>query len=72
MHHETETTGHALQASLKTMEGKYDDTAKFLTACLNDVKRKIVTITRADVDALDEQVQVKSMLTSSRRLSAIE
>jgi hypothetical protein len=36
------------QDHLGQLEGKYDDTANFLTACLHDVKRKIVTITRGD------------------------
>jgi hypothetical protein len=49
-----------LKASLRDMEGRYDDTAKFLTACLTDVKKKIVTITRSDGDAMDEQLQVKN------------
>ncbi len=41
------------------MEGRYDDTAKFLTACLTDVKKKIVTITRNDGDAMDDLLQVE-------------
>mmetsp|Transcript_31038 Transcript_31038/g.73792 ORF Transcript_31038/g.73792 Transcript_31038/m.73792 type:complete len:572 (-) Transcript_31038:333-2048(-) len=47
------------QARLKELEDRYDDTAKFLTACLGDVKRKIVTITRSENENGQDQVQLQ-------------